>query len=63
MEKDGGGMKLLALRMSKLWEEMYTQNGKEQHFVFIAPSRQLVLSDGLTIDAIGNGILQRIIWR
>ena len=43
---------------------MYTQNRKEQHFyVFIASSRRLVLSDGVTIDAIGNRILQRIIWR
>ena len=59
-------MKLLAPRMSKLWlfwEEMYTQNRKEHHFMclYVASSRQLVLSDGLMIDPIRNGISQRIL--
>ena len=35
---------------------------KTTFYVFIASSRQLVLCDGLTIDVIGNRILQKIIW-
>ena len=42
---------------------VHTKRRGTRFYVFIASSRQLVLSDGLTIDAIGNEILQRIIWR
>ena len=61
-EKNGDGMKLLAPRMSKLWlflgRDVRTKQKGTTFYVFIASSRQLVLSDGLTIDAIGNGISQ-----
>ena len=57
-EKVGNEIKLLTSRMRPLYKEIYTQNGKEQHFyVFIASSRRLVLSDSLTIDAIRSRIL------
>ena len=32
-------------------------------YALIVSFRQLVLSDSLTINAIGSGILQRIIWQ
>ena len=66
-EKDGGRMKLLAPEMSELWpflgRHVHTKRKGNTFYVFIASSRQLVLSDGLTINAIGNGISQRIIWQ
>ena len=59
-------MKLLASGMNKLWpflgRDVHTKWKGTSFYVFIASSRQLVLSDGLTIDAIRNGILQRINW-
>ena len=65
-EKDGGGIKLLAPGMSKLWpfleRDVHTKRKGTTFYAFIASSRQLVLCDGLMIDAIGNRILQRIIW-
>ena len=67
VKKDGGEMKLLVSRISKLWSflgrDVHTKRKGTLFNVFIASSRQLVLSDGLTIDATGNGILQRIIWQ
>ena len=66
MEKDGGGMKFLAPRMSKLWpflgRNIHTKRKGTAFYVSIASSRQLVLCDGLMFDAIGNRILQKIIW-
>ena len=60
-------MKLLAPRMSKLWpflgRNVRTKRKGTTFYVFVASSRQLVLFDSLTIGAIANRILQRIIWR
>ena len=60
-------MKLLAPRMSELWpflgRDVYTKRKGTTFYVFIASSRQLVLSDGSMIDAIRNGISQKIIWQ
>ena len=66
-EKDGGEMKLLEPGINKLWpnleRDVHTKRKRTTFYEFIASSRQLVLSGGLTIDANGNRILQRIIWR
>ena len=66
VEKDGDGMKLLAPRMSELWPFLGRDVHKKKEttfYVLIASSRQLVLSDSLTMNAIGNRISQRIIQR
>jgi len=61
-EKDGGEIiKLLVSRMSKLWPFIWRDARTKQKgttsYVF------MVLSDSFSINAIKNGILQRIIWR
>ena len=66
-KKDGSEMKLLAPGINKLWpnleRDVHKKTERTTFYEFIASSRQLVLSGGLTIDPNGNGILQRIIWR